>query len=219
MDYSQYCPVAKASEVLGEKWTILILRELLYGTHRFGEFQRAISGISPTMLNKRLKELEARGLVSKHDQEYHLTPSGEDLGPLVRQYAIWGMRWARGELSENDLDVEMLMWDIRRRIRPEFLPDEGCTIQVNFSDLEEKADWWLIVDSEGVDLRSEDPGDTPDLVIETDLKAMTELWMGDINLRSALARRRLLLRGRPLLIRAIEQWLPSARYANLRSAS
>lgn len=218
MEYGQYCPVAKAAEVLGEKWTILILRELLYGTSRFSEFQHAISGISPTTLNKRLKELEARGLVTKSGNEYCLTPAGEDLGPLMRQYAIWGMRWTRGELSETELDVELLMWDIRRRIRTEFLPDDGCVIQVYFTDLQEKAYWWLIFKDKELTLASSDPGGEPDLVIQGGLRSMIALWMGDLTLRATLARRQLTLRGQPALIRTIERWLPLARYANIRPA-
>ena len=216
MEYAQFCPIAKATEVLGEKWTILIMRELLYGTSRFSEFQRAIHGISPTMLNRRLKELEARGLVAKSDNEYSLTPAGEDLGPLVRQYAIWGMRWARGELSEAELDVELLMWDIRRRIRPEFLPEAGCVTHFRFTDLEQKAEWWMVVEGGEVSLEQKEPGAEPDLLIQSALRTLIELWMGDMRLHDALARRRLMLKGRPMLIRTIEQWLPLARYANVR---
>jgi DNA-binding HxlR family transcriptional regulator len=218
MEYGQYCPVAKAAEVLGEKWTILILRELLYGTSRFSEFQRAISGISPTMLNKRLKELDAHGLVIKVDHEYRLTPAGKDLVPLVRQYAIWGMRWARGELSDTELDVELLMSDIRRRLRTSALPESGCLIQVHLSDLSKKADWWLLVEDGEVTLLTSDPDRDPELVIDAGLRALISLWMGEISLRTALARRQLTLRGQPLLIRTIEQWLPLARHANIQPA-
>ncbi|MEP5764344.1 MAG: helix-turn-helix domain-containing protein [Halieaceae bacterium] len=219
MDYGQFCPVAKAAEVLGEKWTILILRELLYGTSRFSEFQRAISGISPTMLNKRLKELEAQGLVTKQDHEYALTPGGWELGPLVRQYAIWGMRWARSDLSEAELDVELLMWDIRRRIKAEFLPPDGCLIHIHVRDLDKQADWWLPVAEQEVTLEKEAPEGEEDLLIEGDLETLTRLWLGDTTLHQALAQRRLTLKGRPILIRAIEQWLPLASYANVRPAS
>ncbi len=216
MEYGQYCPVAKAAEMLGEKWTILILRELLYGTSRFSDFQRAIKGISPTMLNKRLKELEAHGLVTKSDHDYRLTPAGEDLGPLVRQYAIWGMRWTRGKLSETELDVELLMWDIRRRIRTRQLPIDHCVIQVHLTDLKEKADWWLVADDDEVALTASRPDREVDLVIQGGLGALIALWMGDLTLHASLARRQLTLRGRPALIRTIEQWLPLARYANIR---
>ena len=216
MDYGQFCPVAKAAEVLGEKWTILILRELLYGTCRFNEFQRAISGISPTMLNKRLKELEAHGLVNKDDHEYHLTQAGLELGPLLRQYAVWGMRWARGDISDSELDVELLMWDIRRRIKTEFLPPEGCLIHVHIDELESQADWWLQVADNEVALESTEPGAEVDLLIQADLQSLTRLWLGDTSLHRALTQRRLVLKGRPIMIRAIEQWLPLASYAKVR---
>ncbi len=219
MDYGQFCPVAKAAEVLGEKWTILILREFLYGTSRFNDFQRAISGISPTMLTKRLKELEVAGVVHKENHDYQLTDSGRDLAPLLRQYALWGMRWARGELSDTELDAELLMWDVRRRVRAEFLPEAGCVIQVHFGDLESMADWWLLVIEGEADLVGEVPEAEVDLLLDTDLRTMTELWLGDLTLNGALAQQRLKLRGRPLLIRAIEQWLPMANYANVRPAT
>ncbi len=220
MDYGQFCPIAKAAEVLGEKWTILILRELLYGTHRFNDFQRAISGISPTMLTKRLRELEEHGLVEKHDHDYMLSRSGFELAPLIRQYAIWGMRWARGDmLSKDELDVELLMWDMRRRINPSFLPPAGCLIHVRFKDLKkQERNWWLKVEEGEVQLLNSAPEIEVDLLMESDLKTLTEMWLGDITLRTALARQKLMLKGRPLLIRAIEEWLPLANYANVRPA-
>lgn len=219
MDYGQFCPVAKAAEILGEKWTILILRELLYGTSRFNDFQRAISGISPTMLTKRLKELEAAGLVGKDDHDYELTDAGWELAPLLREYAVWGMRWARGELSDSELDVELLMSDMRRRIKPEFLPADGCRVQVHFEDLKTRKNWYLAVKDGETNLASRKPRGEIDLVLESDLRTMTRLWLGDITLRHALAQQRLRLKGRPILIRAIEQWLPLANYANIRPAA
>jgi DNA-binding HxlR family transcriptional regulator len=221
MSYGQFCPIAKAAEVLGEKWTILILRELQYGTSRFNDFQRAISGISPTMLTKRLRELEERGLVIKEDHDYRFTRAGLELAPLLRQYAIWGMRWARGpEMSKEELDVELLMWDMKRRIRPQFLPPEGCVIHVRFKDLKkQERNWWMEVHDGAVELRNAAPkAKEVDLLVESDLRTLTGIWLGDITLRTALAQQRLMLKGRPLLIRAIEDWLPLADYANVRPA-
>jgi len=220
MEYGQFCPVAKAAEILGEKWSILILRELLYGSSRFNEFQRGIPGISPTMLTKRLKEFESAGLVTKHDHDYYLTASGQQLAPVLREYAVWGMRWARGKISESELNVELLMADMRRRIRTEYLPDAGCTIEVRFSDLSSAAArWWLLVKDETVNLSDEPPGVESDLVILSDLPTLTQMWMGDITLHTALARQRLTLKGLPQLIRTIEKWLPLASYANVRPAA
>jgi DNA-binding HxlR family transcriptional regulator len=220
MDYGQFCPIAKAAEVLGEKWTILILRELLYGTARFSDFQRSISGISPTMLTKRLRELEEHGLVHKHDHEYELTQSGYELAPLLRQYAIWGMRWARGDkLSKEELDVELLMVDIQRRIQVEALPTDGCILQLRFKDLKkQERNWWLIVREGEVTMNNSAPEAEVDLLLQSDLRTLTAMWLGDVSLRSALAQQRLMLKGRPLLIRSIEQWLPLANYANVRPA-
>ncbi|MEE4193353.1 MAG: helix-turn-helix domain-containing protein, partial [Halieaceae bacterium] len=220
MEYGQFCPVAKAAELLGEKWTLLIVRELLYGSTRFSEFQRAISGISPTMLNKRLKELESNGLVEKDDHDYQLTPAGKDLAPLVRQFAIWGMRWGRGNLPDCDLDVDLLLWDIRRRIKTEFLPETGAVIEVHITDLPDPSRWWLSVEAcearpgdRDVQLSTEPPRTEVDLAIDSSLRALTEIWLGDITLHTALVRRQLTLQGMPLLIRSIERWLPLARNA------
>jgi DNA-binding HxlR family transcriptional regulator len=221
MDYGQFCPIAKAAELLGEKWTILIVRELLYGTSRFNDFQRAISGISPTMLTKRLRELEEHDLVTKENHEYRLTRSGVELAPLMRQYAIWGMRWTRGgKMSKAELDVELLMWDMRRRIQPEFLPPAGCIIQVRFKDLKKlERNWWVVVSEGEVNMQNTAPEGDVDLLMQSDLRTLTELWLGDLTLRTALAQRRLMLKGWPLLIRSIEDWLPLAHYANIRPAS
>jgi len=223
MDHAQFCPVARTAEILGEKWTILVLRELLYGTHRFNDFQRAIVGISPTMLTKRLKELESHGLVVKDEHDYRLTPAGEDLAPLVRQYAIWGMRWARGEVSDAELDAELLLWDMRRRINTAFLPESGAVIELCVTDRPAPNRWWFVVKQAGdklenreVTLSEEAPRSEVDLVIEAELRALTELWLGDLPLQQALVQRRLVLKGKPILIRAIEQWLPLARFAAYR---
>jgi DNA-binding HxlR family transcriptional regulator len=221
MDYGQFCPIAKAAEMLGEKWTILILRELLYGTSRFNDFQRAISGISPTMLTKRLRELEEHHLVTKDNHDYHLTPRGFELAPLLRQYAIWGMRWTRdGGMTKDELDVELLMWDMRRRIQPQHLPPAGCVIQVRFQDLKkQERNWWVVFSEGELRLQNTAPDGEVDLLMQSNLRTLTEMWLGDVTLRTALARQKLTLKGKPLLIRNIEDWLPMAHYANVRPAS
>ncbi len=153
--YGQFCPVAKATEIVGEKWTLLILRELLMGTHRFNDFQRSMSRISPTVLTKRLKQLEDKGIVTRKrisgqkGHEYRLTPMGRELQPLVEQLAVWGQRWARGQMSDDELDVELLMWDIQRRIDTQSLPDGETVLAFMFADLDKHKNWWLVIDGEG----------------------------------------------------------------------
>ena len=117
-EYGQFCPVAKASDIIGERWTVLILRELLLGTTRYNDFQRSLSRISPTLLSKRLKMLEEKGLIVRKrspgakSHEYHLTACGRELEPMIEHLAVWGMRWARGQMTDIELDVEFLMWDL-----------------------------------------------------------------------------------------------------------
>ena len=111
VDYGQFCPVAKATELIGERWTLLILRELVLGTHRFSDFQRALSRISPSLLSKRLKVLEEAGIIvtktqqGRRGRQYFLTPAGKQLSPIIEHLAVWGMRWARGQLTEDELDI------------------------------------------------------------------------------------------------------------------
>ena len=123
--YGQFCPIAKAAEVLGERWTLLIVRELLLGSTRFNELQRALSHMSPSLLTKRLEELQQADLIFKKKVRgqifatYHLTPEGRQLSPVIEALAAWGMRSVRAGIDRSDLDAEFLMWDIRRRIDTE----------------------------------------------------------------------------------------------------
>ncbi len=222
--YGQFCPVAKATEIIGEKWTLLILRELLMGTSRFNDFQRSMSRISPTVLNKRLKQLEDTGIIIKKrlsgqkGHEYRLTPMGRELEPVVEQVAIWGQKWARGQMTDEELDVELLMWDIHRRIETKNLPDGETVLAFTFSDLDKYKSWWLVVSRDDVDLCTQDPGKDIDLYISTDLRTMVEVWQGDTDLQVALTQDRILATGSTRLIRSMADWLGLCVYADVRPA-
>lgn len=222
--YGQFCPVSKATEIIGEKWTLLILRELLMGTSRFNDFQRSMSRISPTVLNKRLKQLEEKGVVLKKRLsgqkgfEYRLTAMGKELEPLIEQVAIWGQRWARGQMSDDELDVEGLMWDIHRRIQTDSLPDGETVLSFYFSDLDKYRKWWLVVSRDDVDLCTEDTGKDVDLYISSDLRTMVEVWLGDRNLKAMLRNERIKAVGSKVLIRSMEDWFGLGVFAHVRPA-
>lgn len=224
-DYGQFCPVAKATEVVGEKWTLLILRELLMGTCRFSDFQRALSRISPTLLTKRLKHLEERGIimrkkVSRHKgYEYRLTAAGKELGPLIETLAIWGMRWARGQMTDDELDVEFLMWDIQRRIQTEHLPAGETVICFTFDELEQFKTWWLVIYDDKVDLCTEDPGKEVDLYITTTVRTMVEAWEGDIELQEAINDELIKTHGVRAIARSISDWLGLCAFKHIRPAT
>ena len=220
--YGQFCPVSKAAEVLFEKWTILILRELLMGTTRFNDFQRAISRISPTLLTKRLKYLEEKGVIvrkqvsGQRGYEYRLTPAGKELEPLLENVAVWGMRWARGRMSDDELDVELLMREVQRRIQTKNLPDGETVICFVFTDLEKHRSWWVWIDGDEVDLCTEDPGKDVDLYLSTDVRTMAEVWQGDIDLKKALTDEKIKAQGDRKLIKTMPDWIGLCIYMDVR---
>ena len=223
-EYGQFCPVAKASDIIGERWTVLILRELLLGTTRYNDFQRGLSRISPTLLSKRLKTLEEKGLVVRkrssgnRNYEYHLTACGRELEPLVEHLAVWGMRWARGQMTDTELDVEFLMWDLQRRLQTDRLPDGETVLCFVFEELERFKTWWLVASMEGVDLCSEDPGREVDLYISTQVRDLATVWRGDVSLQTARRDKRIRTHGNSYLARTMPEWLGICLYADVAPA-
>jgi DNA-binding HxlR family transcriptional regulator len=220
--YNQFCPVAMAAEIIGTRWTLVLLRELVAGSTRFNDLRRGVPRMSPALLSKRLKDLEAAGIVERSKvagevgvYEYRLTKSGRDLKAVIEAVGAWGHRWIETESSLNNLDPSLLMWDMRRNIDPSPMPAHRSVIQVIYSDLPaSKKNWWLIVSpSGGVDLCSVDPGFDVDLYISTDLQTMTQVWMGYITLAHAKRDGRLTTTGDQQLEATMKNWLSLSPFA------
>ena len=180
--YGQFCPVAMASEVLSSRWTFLVVYEMLQGSTRFNEIRRGVPRISPTLLSKRLKELEIAGILVRSENgatEYRLTDSGGELAPIIEALGHWATRWIDSKCTLADLDAQLLMWNMRRKINPKPLPKRRVVIEFIYSELPpDRSRYWLIVSPwDGVDLCSVDPGFEVDLYIAADLTAMTSAWM------------------------------------------
>ena len=224
-DYGQFCPVAKATEIVGERWTLLILRELLLGTCRFNDFQRGLSRISPTLLNNRLKSLEERGIIlrkkisGKKGHEYRLTAAGKELAPLIETLAVWGMRWARGQMTDAELDIEFLMWDLQRRVKTQYLPDGETIICFCFKELKKFSNWWLVVNNNKVDLCTQDPGRDVDIYINAGARVLAEVWNGDLTLTQAIADGQIKIHGLRELERSLPDWLGLNPYKDVRPVS
>jgi DNA-binding HxlR family transcriptional regulator len=222
MGYGQFCPIAKATELLGERWMLLILRELFLGSHRYSELQRGLSRISPSLLTKRLKELEQAGIVvrksgqGRRGHDYYLTPAGKELKPLIENLAVWGMRWARGQLRDEELDVEFLMWDIQRRLLIDKLPDGETIFCFIFGDIERYNNWWLIVRDGNVDLCTKNPGLDVHLYIRSSLRTMVEIWEGDLALQTALNDERVRAQGNKHLAKTMPAWFGINPYSDVR---
>ena len=222
--YGQFCPVAKAAEVLAERWTPLVLRELTCGSTRFNDLRRGVPLMSSSLLSQRLKFLEQEGVIERraagsgHGYEYRLTDAGRELEPLIRTMGEWGARWVRSQLGQEDLDVGLLMWDMHRSVRPEHFPRRRVVVAFEFTDVpRNRCRWWLVCEENEADLCLTDPGFEVDLFISTDERTMTAVWMGDISLDTAMASGALEALGPTDLRRRLKDWLGLSAFAPVKS--
>jgi DNA-binding HxlR family transcriptional regulator len=219
--YGQFCPVSMAAEVICTRWTTLILREFLCGSTRFNDLRRGVPKMSPALLSKRLKELEEAGVITTvrtdaGGSEYRLTAMGRELEPLIIGLGEWGHRWIESTLSLRNLDPSLLMWDMRRNLRPDPLPARRCTIQFLYPELAEgDRAWWLVVEDNTVDLCKFDPGFDVDLLISGSLRSMTSVWMGITSLGEERSAGRLSIDGDRTIARTIDNWLGLSHFAPL----
>jgi DNA-binding HxlR family transcriptional regulator len=219
-----FCPVAMASEILCTRWTMMVLRELLLGTTRFNDLRRGMPRMSPTLLSKRLKDLEAAGILERVADakgpdlyEYRLTAAGRALKPVVDAIGDWGHHWVTTATSLAHLDVNLLMWNMRRNINTDPMLPRRSTVQIIYRDLPPaKRNWWLIIEpGREIDLCSVDPGFDVDLYLTTDLRTMTEVWMGYSTIARAKRDDRLVVSGNRKLADGLQTWLGSSRFAKM----
>ena len=216
--YGQFCSIAKALEIVGERWTPLIMRELICGGSRFNEIHRGVPRISPSLLSKRLNLLEQAGIVErvKETGGYQLTPSGWELKPVIEMLGVWGQRWVRGRLSDEDFDPDLLMWDMRRRINLEKFPQTRTCICFEFTDMpRDKALYWLVGSSQGVELCITEPGFDVDLYVTTDVRTMTRVWNGDLPLADKIEDGSIDVHGPSNLRGAFHSWLKLGMFADV----
>ncbi|GGE63085.1 winged helix-turn-helix transcriptional regulator [Actibacterium pelagium] len=217
--YGQFCPVAKSAEILGNSWTLLIVRELLLGSTRFSTLQKGMPKISPTVLNTRLKELEGNGILvrrpisGQRGYEYRLTPAGKQLGPVIEALVVWGMRWAREELRDEDMDVAFLMFDVERNIVTDELPDGETVLSFQFPDRSDFAKWWIVCDGPKRDLCYQDPGKDVAAYITANSEDMIGVWMGDLPMSDALSDGRLSVIGESMICKRFRKWFPLSQGA------
>lgn len=210
--YGQFCPVAKAAEVFCERWTALLLRELGAGAERFSELQRGVPLMSPSMLSRRLRELEREGVIVRagggQGARYRLTPAGREFLPLVEALGVWGQRWSRRTLDEGELDPGLLLWDMERRVDCTALARGRSVVALELCDLAPaQRFWWFVGDGRSTHLCLHDPGFEVDLYLSATLADMIHVWRGDLPLARARDAGRLEAHGPPRLVRALPAWL------------
>ena len=215
--YHQFCPVAKAMELLDERWTMLIVRELVTGSQHFNELRRGVPRMSPTLLSKRLHQLTRAGIVDRHDNSgdvrYVLTAAGRELHPVVEALGAWGIRWI-GEIGDEDLDPKLLLWDMHRNIDHDAIPDGRTVVQFRFPEVPAHSrDWWLVITPDDADVCDTDPGYPVAVTVTASLRRMVEVWRGDLGWPDALRSGAVTLQGPEDLRRAVPRWFTLSVFA------
>jgi DNA-binding HxlR family transcriptional regulator len=224
-DYGQFCTVARGAEVFGEAWTPLVVRELLCGARRFNDIRRGVPRMSATLLAQRLRKLAALGVVERRrgaaGWEYHPTAAGEELRPIVVGLGHWGARWIGSRLKREQLDAGFLMWDMRRFARMEEFPaNRRVIIHFRFTDARAgERLWWLVVENRSADLCRDDPGHELDVIVESSVRALTEVWTGDSDPQREISAGRLKVEGAGRGGATLWRWLGRSLFAPTRMAA
>lgn len=220
--YGQFCPVAKASEIFAQRWTPLIIRELLLGSHRFSDLTNGLSQIPRSVLSQRLRSLEHQGIVERRvdrgrKTEYWLTQAGEELLDVIWKLGEWGQRWVNSDIGEEDLDPKLLMWDMRRRVNVDRLSETRVVARFQFTGARRET-IWLVLERDDVSVCFRDPGPEAELLITADTLAMHRVWMGRLAMADALKRGLIEIDGPRELARAFPGWLALSSFASIPAA-
>ena len=221
--YGQFCPVALGAEIFAERWTPLILRELLMGGRRFSDIHRGVPRISRNLLTQRLQSLRRSGIIEQspaengHGHEYRLTSAGRELGAVIDALGTWGYRWASKDLSDEHLDPDFLMWVLRRMVRVDTLPDERVVVLFRFRRYHDRL-FWLVLQRPEADLCLFDPGYEVNLEVDAEVRALARVCLGQVGLLDVIRSGDVEVHGAPHYRKGLAGWLGVTRFASLASA-
>jgi len=220
--YGQFCPVARAAEIFAERWTPLLVREIVSGTTRFNDLQRGVPRMSSSLLSRRLKEMEHAGIIERRKStsgrgwEYHPTDAGRELMPIVEGLGNWAQRWVRDDLvADQNLDPDLLMWDVRRRVEsPDKLGERRFVVRFEFADVpSSRRRYWLVFDHGDKDLCIKDPGFEVDLYVSSHLRSLTRVWLGHLPMNEAVREESLQLDGTRGDVAGFKKWFCLGHFA------
>jgi DNA-binding HxlR family transcriptional regulator len=227
--YGQFCPVAKATEIIGGRWTPLVLRGLLFGSRRFNDLQRGVPLISRTLLAQRLRQLADAGIVATIEKdrgrgsEYSLTPAGEALRPVIEALSQWGQTHGQAHLQPDDYDPALFVWGLRRQIDPSSLPERRFIIHFKFRNVPRSRrafhSWWLLLDRNHIDICAKDPGFEIDAVVSADIRVLVRAWLGYTELTAAIRSGSIQIEGSRAACRIIENLLAGSPAGSPRHAA
>src|SRR5689334_12156117 len=209
--YHQYCPVARASEILADRWTPLIVRELLFGSRHFNDLRRGLPGISRSLLVARLRHLEDNGVIERHTgtsrnvTEYILTEAGSDLADVLKQLGTWAIKWVFNDPNRDELDPALFLWKMHQRVNDREFPRRRTVVQFDLSGRRARKVWLTLVRGD-VSSSLKPPGFEPDLVVRADVAVLYRVWAGFVDYDAAVRRAEILLEGPPALVEAFPRW-------------
>jgi DNA-binding HxlR family transcriptional regulator len=210
--YGQYCPVAKAAEVLGDRWTLLIVREMSFGVNRFNELQRCLPGISRSVLTQRLRHMERAGLIERDDMQYCLTEAGRDLKPVLHALGDWAARWAFAAPDPSELDTDLLIRWISRHTSPDAIPRRRVVVRFDFTAPRHRR-YWLVLSPSEASVCLHDPGFDTDAVLTSDAKTLYEVYLGRRTLTAATKAGLVTVEGAPAMVRGLPRWFTWSAFA------
>ena len=187
--YGQYCPISRALDLLGERWSLLIVRDMLVGTTRFNDLARGLPGLSRSLLTKRLRQFEQAGLIKRDGSHYVLTEAGRGLEPIVFGLATWGAQWTFGDPEPDELDAELLVWWMHTRLNTSGFPGRRQVLHIRFSD--DPRAFWIVIESGVPSVCLSDPGFEVDVTIRSDVGSLYQVWLGRLSVKDALGSGRL----------------------------
>ena len=217
--YGSFCPIAKAAEILTERWTLLVLRDLLQGSRHFSDMRRGVPLMSPTLLSKRIQTLEAAGLICRSASstrghwEYHPTEAARELEKIIESIGHWGQKWARSKLTPDELDPGALMWFMHRHFAIDQIPSD-FVLYVEISDVKQLKKWWFVVDHGEMDLCWDDPGREVSVSVYATLLTLTQVFMGDLSLIKARSLGKIEIDGPKAVVSAMPNWFPRSKFAD-----
>jgi Predicted transcriptional regulators len=209
--YQQYCPVARALEILADRWTLLIVREVFLGSHRFNDIERGLPGISRSLLASRLRDLEQSGIIERlpstrsNVAEYHFSDAGRALKPVIEALGGWGVRWAFDDPKPEELDAGLLVWKIHQRIDRERLPDKRTVIEFDFKGRGGRR-VWLVLEPREVSVCVTPPRFDADLIVRAELALFYRVWLGRLDYAAATRCGDVVVEGPPILARQLPRW-------------
>jgi DNA-binding HxlR family transcriptional regulator len=210
---SQYCPIARAADLLADRWTLVLLRDLLGGTTRFNELARGLPGLSRGLLAKRLRQLTRAGLVTHAEDQYTPTGMATALWPVLESLGGWAATWMFGEPTADELDPDLLMWWLHRHVPRTGFPDGRTTVQVDLTDA--RRHYWVLVTAGEASLCPTDPGFPPDVTLTTTCRTLYQVWQGTARVAPSLRAGHLEITGSAVARRAVCTWLDNGPLANL----